>query len=81
MILIFKPHFAYFGYLCLYPLREYPNLLLFIVIIAVPIVFNSLQLWLVDEFLMYRKNINQLNGEFNYSKLPYPHESDANSDY
>jgi hypothetical protein len=41
----------YFGFMILYPLKQYPNLLLFIVIIAVPITFNAIQLWIVDDLL------------------------------
>ena len=54
--MLFKPHLEYMAVLLLFPLHDYPNLLLFIVMIAVPIVFNSIQLWLFDNILKYKEH-------------------------
>ena len=35
----------------LYPLQKYPRLLLLVVTVLVPVCLNTLQFWVIDEFL------------------------------
>jgi len=41
----------YMAILVLYPIQKYPRLLLLVVMVLVPLVFNTIQFWIIDEFL------------------------------
>jgi hypothetical protein len=47
----FADSFLYLGILILYPVSKYPRVLLFVVMILIPVGFNSIQFWVLDEFL------------------------------
>ena len=51
IILIFQNTLLQIGVLILYPIAKYPRLLLLVVMILVPTALNSLQFWIIDEFL------------------------------
>eukprot|EP00347_Sterkiella_histriomuscorum_P023098 403335956 len=51
IILLFKEQLLYLGVLALYPIQQYPRLLLLVVMVLIPVGFNALQFWILDEFL------------------------------
>jgi len=36
-------------------LSDYPNLLLFIIMIAIPVILNTIQMWVVDNIIKFHK--------------------------
>jgi len=51
IIVLFKPHFKKLTDFVFAPLGDYPKLTLFIIMIGIPILFNTLQMWLVDNII------------------------------
>ena len=47
------------GIFVLYPIQKYPRLLLFVVMIAIPVGLNTIQFWILDEFLKYKPMLKQ----------------------
>ena len=43
----------------LYPLQKYPRLLLLVVTVLIPVCFNTLQFWVIDEFLRSKNSTQQ----------------------
>lgn len=55
IILAFKEPILYTAILILFPIQKYPRLLLLVVMVLIPLAFNTLQFWIIDEFLRYKK--------------------------
>ncbi|CDW83813.1 UNKNOWN [Stylonychia lemnae] len=51
----FKRQLLYLGVLALYPIQQYPRLLLLVVMVIVPVGFNSLQFWILDEYIRHKQ--------------------------
>jgi hypothetical protein len=56
IIFAFKEPILYIAILILFPIQKYPRLLLLVVMVLVPITFNTLQFWIIDEFLRHKKD-------------------------
>ncbi|TNV85424.1 hypothetical protein FGO68_gene7293 [Halteria grandinella] len=55
IIFAFKEPILYAAILILFPIQKYPRLLLLVVMVLVPLAFNTLQFWIIDEFLRYKQ--------------------------
>ena len=54
MIIAFKESFMYLAVLALYPIQKYPRLLLLVVMVLIPLAFNTIQFWIIDEILRFK---------------------------
>lgn len=79
IIFAFKDSFLYIAVLALYPVSKYPRLLLLVVMVLIPLVFNTIQFWIIDEFLRYKKSkeeetptVSSQNSEANGVPGPNP---------
>jgi hypothetical protein len=50
-IVCFREPFITLAVVILYPLQKYPRLLLLVVTVLIPVCLNTLQFWVIDEFL------------------------------
>jgi hypothetical protein len=51
----------------LYPLQKYPRLLLLVVTVLIPVCLNTLQFWVIDEFLRSKNSSQQEKATRNQS--------------
>mmetsp|Transcript_43073 Transcript_43073/g.31449 ORF Transcript_43073/g.31449 Transcript_43073/m.31449 type:complete len:87 (+) Transcript_43073:579-839(+) len=63
IFLIFYDALILLGSIILFPLEEYPNLELIVVMILVPLVLNAVQYWVIDTFLKLKETKSK-----NYNK-------------
>ena len=55
----FREPFITLAVVILYPLQKYPRLLLLVVTVLIPVCLNTLQFWVIDEFLRSKGSSSQ----------------------